>query len=107
MCFGFRVIVLELDNYLSGVIYDRCSLPDSICPVDIVQCERHVHVVEQCCTDRVQILTVCAFLYSGDSDGRSPATLLQVIKCLFEQIDSFVFFLSASSSVGPAGHRFC
>ena len=93
--FGFGVIAFELDDdYLPGVISvcDRCSWPDSMCPVDIVQCERHVHVVEQCCNYRVQLLTTCIFLYSGDTDIRSSDILLQVIQCLFELVDSFVFF---------------
>ena len=40
-----------------------------MCPVDIVQCERHVHVVEQCSNDRVQLLTASVFLYPETLTG--------------------------------------
>ena len=75
-------MVFKLDDYLSGMlsICDECSRSNSVSPVDVVECESHVHVGKQVCKNGIQLFTVGFFFNTGDTDRRSSAVLFQVVQ---------------------------
>ena len=75
-------MIFKLCDNLSGMLYvcEGRSWPNSVSPVDVIECERHVHVGEQVCKNGLQLFTVGFFFDSGDTDKRSSAVLFQVVQ---------------------------
>ena len=75
-------MVFKLDDYWSGKmsICDECSRSNYVIPVDVVECERHVHVGKQVCKNGIQLFTIGFFFNTGDTDRRSSAVLFHVVQ---------------------------